>query len=84
MADMTFQSALQESAELSRQFAHGAGGEPYPLAPHKVQRQVEGPSGDGVVNKMNETAEMEMEFAIVSVIEYFDVAAAIAGLVLLL
>ena len=50
-----------------------------------MQKQDEGPSGNDTASEKDKTIEMEV--AIVSVIEYFDVAAAIDfvdGLVLLL
>ena len=58
MANRFFQNALQESNELFHQFAHGAGGELWPLVPHKVQMQVEGPSDNDRKNEMNRTIEM--------------------------
>ena len=84
MADMICLNALQMSNELSHQLAPEPGGEPFPLAPHNVQMQVKGSSGDVMVNMINETAEMQEEFAIISLIEYIDVPATTADLELLL
>ena len=78
MANMIFPSASQESNELTHQFATDAGGGLFPLAPHKVHMQEKGSSDDVEMDMMNVTAELQMEFAIISVIEYFNVSAATA------
>ena len=93
MASRFFQNALSEYDEPTRQCGPGAGGGHWPLTPHRVQRQIEGPSGHDKVNKpTDQVSVMTKTFGMEGANEdvYSDVPAGdcvddfVAGLVLLL
>ena len=78
VASRFFQNASHKSGVPFRQFGHGVGGGPWPLTPHKVQRQVEGPSDHGKVNKTIDTESvMGKTFGLEGAIEnvYLDESA---------